>query len=179
MNSASTSATTTVEIPQVLSGTTIRNTSTSTSPMVTLGSAYGAPTSAPTTMTNMSTGSTVSTIGSPSIISTGGGGYSWSSGAFITGFNLNKGYGITINLTVPVTASDTTIKFTPYATQDGSTLGNYFGSTGTIVIPDSLSQSTSTSKSVSTSISTSASKSTFTSTSNSKSSSLSASTSTS
>ncbi|MGO3048964.1 MAG: KxYKxGKxW signal peptide domain-containing protein, partial [Staphylococcus sp.] len=173
--------TTTVEkLPRNASSSySIKNSTTSTSPMFTLGSGYGRPTTAYNYIADYS-GKQISAVPSGNLtVSKVGSGYSWSNDYAMNGHYAKQGAGLVTTWTVPITGSgnDYSWTFTPFTSRTSSSI-NYFN--GTISGTDpvkSTSVSTSASSSMSLSNSASASTSSSTSLSNSASASTSSSTS--
>lgn len=75
----------------------------------------------------------------------------------MNGFFAKKGYGLTSSWTVPITGTDTSFTFTPYAARTDRIGINYFNGGGKVVESSTTSQSLSQSKSLSVSASQSAS----------------------
>ncbi|HEW3248072.1 TPA: accessory Sec-dependent serine-rich glycoprotein adhesin, partial [Streptococcus pneumoniae] len=86
-----------------------------------------------------------------------GSGYTWGNGAQMNGLFAKRGYGLTSSWTVPITGTDTSFTFTPYAAKTDNIRTNYFNGGGKVVESSTTSQSLSQSKSLSVSASQSAS----------------------
>ncbi|HEU6548429.1 TPA: accessory Sec-dependent serine-rich glycoprotein adhesin, partial [Streptococcus pneumoniae] len=158
-------------------GYSIYNTGTSTQTMLTLGSGLGIPSGVKNSITDKN-GRQVRYYNT-STMTKRGSGYTWVNGAQMNGWYAKKEYGLTSSWTVPITGTDTSFTFTPYAAKTDRIGINYFKGRGKVVESSTTSQSLSQSKSLSVSASQSASASASTSASASASTSASASASTS
>ncbi|MDS4493657.1 accessory Sec-dependent serine-rich glycoprotein adhesin, partial [Streptococcus pneumoniae] len=162
-------------ISRMSNGYSIYNSGTSTQTMLTLGSGLGKPSGVKNYITDKNGRQVLSY--NTSTMTTQGSGYTWANGAQLNGFFAKKGYGLTSSWTVPITGTDTSFTFTPYAAKTDRIGINYFKGRGKVVESSTTSQSLSQSKSLSASTSASASASTSASASASTSASASASTS--
>ena len=156
--------TSTVEKQNVGFNHTLYNTGTSRQTMFTLGKGLGTP--SPSSVTSYLTDSSGKKFtnnnrlkdATTPITTNGTGNYTWGNGGQMIGYFARQGYGLTSTWTVPITGTDTSFTFTPYAGADDDTrFTNYFNNKIIESESSTTSQSLSQSKSLSVSASQSAS----------------------